>query len=194
MEAVNRPLGSAFDAVARTETNTLPGNPPTFVVRLPAGEYRPTVAGLPDGFVVQSIRSGGVDLTSNSLKIVDGSVPAELTIVLGLKEGPPWGKLSGKVLNASTRVGERGGNIGGIAPSLPTAVVLANRAFSEFWIAPLQTDGSFDFPRILPGDYELHGFPDTPATPVVKVTVPAAANLNVDVTAPDVKALPCPAC
>jgi hypothetical protein len=194
MAAVNRPIGSAFDAVARFETNTLPGNPSTFVARLPAGEYRPTIAGLPEGFTVKSIRSGSVDLSSTNLRIVDGAAPPDLVIVLGITAAPPWGRLGGKVLNAAARTAERGGNIGGKATSAPTAVVLASRAYSEFWIAPVRSDGSFEFSRILPGEYELHGFPDTPATSLLKVTVPPAANLNVDITLPDVKALPCPAC
>jgi hypothetical protein len=137
------------------------------------------------------------DLTSAPLRIPERSVPPELKIVLDVTAGAPWGKLEGRIVNAAKRDGEilvamGGGTRPQVIPA--TAIVLAHAAFSEFWLAPLNAEGSFEFPRILPGAYEVRVLPDTPVTPAISLTVPASADLKVDITAPKVIAVPCPAC
>lgn len=104
-----------------------------------------------------------------------------------------WGRINGKILNVKTRMEGRR-EWGGPRLDEPTAVVLVSPRFSEFWIAPLRADGSFEFARVLPGRYEVRAFPDSPITPTAEIVVPAAGVLDFPWTAPDVKPLPCPNC
>jgi hypothetical protein len=198
--AVQRPvsmfplLGSPFDAVSRNDTDGFPGNPSEFIVRLPPGDYRPIVTGLPNGYTLTAVRARSLDLTNAPLRIVRGNPAPEVTVVLGIDPKAPWTSVAGRITNFDTRTAERGGNLSGKVTSPPTAIVLVNRAFSEYWIAPITTDGQFEFPRVLPGNYEVRAFPDTSVTPALNLTVPPSSNVNLKLQAPDVKALSCGAC
>jgi hypothetical protein len=187
LQARNGRFGSPFDPVPQVQTDTLPGNPADFVVRLPAGEYRPTVTGLPDGYVVKSIRSGTLDLMAARLPVAEGRIPSDLTVILGVTSGAPWVRSEGKVPNSRTRTIERNdGNVvvGAVAPV--TAITLSSLLFSEFWIAPIRPDGSFSFPKILPGNYQVRAFPETGQL-AADLNVPASSKLDVVITAPAVR-------
>jgi hypothetical protein len=187
--------GSAFDIVPRFATSALPGNPAEFLIRLPSGDYSPRLGGLPAGYVVKSIQAGAWNSSSGALKISDSAASPELIITLGTTNGPPWATVAGRVVNVSQRMAGRGGNVGGNVPSPPRAVVLVSSAFSEHWIAPISPDGSFRFDRVLPGRYELRGFPDSPVTPALDLIVPESAVVpNLEIRLPDVPPVPCPAC
>jgi hypothetical protein len=187
--------GSAFDVVPQTPTNSLPGNPPEFVLRLPPGEYRPEVARLPNGYVLKSIQAGGANLSGGALKIVAGVAPPELTITLGIAPEAPWAKVGGRVTNVATRAAERGGNLAGKQLSPPTAIVLVSKSFSEYWFAPLGPDGAFEFARVLPGSYQIRMFPDSLTTPAAKLDIPASANITgLRIVAPDVRTERCISC
>jgi hypothetical protein len=190
--ATPRP-GSALESVTRFETQHLPGNPSEFLVRLPPGEYRPIITGLPSGYAVKSVQVGSVNLGTDRFKVTD-KAPVALTIALSVTPGADWGKVSGLVENQSTRTG---GDIPANSRNLnpPTAIVLANEKYSEFWMATVGAGGTFEFPSLPPGTYELRAFPDTPLTPSVTLVLPPGANVRgLRVTAANVLPMSCPGC
>lgn len=158
-----------FDSVAPTTQAFAGSNPSTFVFDLPAGEHRPSVEGLPAGYTVKSIRSENADLLAMPLKVADGTPLIRLTITLGVVEGPPWKRIRGRIENlngANPRELERG-NL-----SRPLAIMLAAPAFSEYFFAPIASDGSFEFPWVLPGTYSVRLTPNIPAAPASLVVGP----------------------
>jgi len=131
----------------------MPGLSPTirpqidgsFRVQLPPGEYRVGVpSGLPPGYSVKSIGYGGVDLLRNPLKISPGD-SAELVIALAIQGPRPGVSVSGRV------TGIPPGQFRRIALREPTGGDLS---------AALETsigaDGSFTFPKVLPGKYIVY--------------------------------------
>jgi hypothetical protein len=143
---------------------------------------------------LKSIEAGSQNLITGSLKISSDVAPPELVITLALTAEPSWVAVRGRVIYATQRIAERGGQTVGTTQSPPTAVVLVSSVFSEFWIAPVESDGTFNFARVLPGRYEVRGFPDTTNTPSMDVNIGRSAVVNIDLTLPNVRAVPCPAC
>jgi hypothetical protein len=117
----------------------------TFRVQLRPGEYRVgTPAGLPPGYTLQSIMYGGVDLLRSPLKIsTDDST--ELLINLAINGPSPAVSVSGRVT--------------GIAPGQFPRISLREPTGGEL-SAALETsvgaDGSFTFPKVLPGRYIVY--------------------------------------
>jgi hypothetical protein len=116
-----------------------------FRMQLPAGEYRVGAPGrLPPGYSVQSIVYGGVDLLRNPLRISSGD-SAELVITLAVNGPPPGVSVSGRVTGITS------GQVLRIALREPTGGQLS---------AALETsigaDGSFRFPKVLPGNYIVY--------------------------------------
>jgi hypothetical protein len=117
----------------------------TFRVQLPPGEYRlGSPAGLPPGYTLQSIVYGGVDLLSSPLKISSND-SAELLINLATNGPAPTVSVSGRVTGISA------GQVRRISLREPTGGELS---------AALETnvgdDGSFTFPKVLPGNYIVY--------------------------------------
>jgi len=117
----------------------------SFRVQLRPGEYRvgaPTR--LPPGYSLQSIAYGGVDLLRNPLKIsADNS--SELLINLATSGPPPTFSVSGRVT--------------GITPGQITRISLRESSGGELSAAletSIGTDGTFTFPRVLPGTYIVY--------------------------------------
>jgi TonB family protein len=106
-----------------------------FSSQLTPGEYRVAVSGLPSGYTLKSVTAGGADILMESLKV--GTAPAPLAITLAVSSPPPWVKVAGKVTGPAATASLSGEGI-----AAPIQVKLA-------------ADGSFEIPRVLPGDYTL---------------------------------------
>lgn len=144
--------GGPLPNLSLSFTHTRPGAEPQNVTLSPAGafssqltpgDYRFSVSGIPTGYSLKAMTAGPVDLIANSLKVIAGNPPAPINVVLGVTSPAPWVKVSGKVGGP--------GFVGGTAyPLTLTGKALFTPAQSR-----LLPDGSFEFPRILPGDYTL---------------------------------------
>jgi len=109
------------------------------------GEYRlGAPGGLPPGYTVQSIVYGGVDLLRNPIKVSSDN-SAELLITLAVSGPPPAVSVSGHVTGISPgqflRISLREPSGGYIGAALETTIA---------------SDGSFTFPKVLPGAYIVY--------------------------------------
>jgi hypothetical protein len=117
----------------------------SFRVQMPVGEYRVgTPDRLPRGYTLQSILYGGVDLLSNPVKI-SASDSAELRINLKTEGPSPAVRVSGRVTGITpgqvSRISLREPSGGQISAALETSV---------------GPDGTFTFPKVLPGNYLVY--------------------------------------
>jgi hypothetical protein len=117
----------------------------TFRVMLPQGEYRVgEPRGLPAGYTLKSIVYGGVDLLRSPLK-VSSDVSAEFVIELATNGPPPAVSVSGHVT--------------GIAPGQVRRIALREPIGGDLPAAletPVSADGTFTFPKVLPGNYIVY--------------------------------------
>src|SRR5262249_17870426 len=101
-------------------------------------------SGLPAGYTIKSIAYGGADLLRSPLKI-SANDSADLLIQLAINGPPPTVSVSGRV------TGIPPGQFRRIALREPTGGDLS---------APLETsigaDGTFTFPKVLPGNYIVY--------------------------------------
>jgi TonB family protein len=115
--------------------------------QLPEGEYRITWSALPAGYNLKSITAGSTDVLANPLKVAAASPPPPLVVMLGVGSPPPWVKVSGRIIrppaapagvrNQLTMTGTSG------------TLVLDNLS------TIVNDDGSFEFPKVLPGNYAV---------------------------------------
>jgi hypothetical protein len=126
-------------------SNPLPDG--TFRITLPEGEYQvgaifPRLrGGLPHIYTVKSLTSGSTNLLSEPLKI-SGAEPVEIQAAFGTIAPSPWLKLSGRVI--------------GVAPGdVQNVKVILTGEIIVPLAAPINPDGSFEFPRVAQGTYIL---------------------------------------
>jgi hypothetical protein len=112
-----------------------------FVAILPEGDYRIALGpGLAARYEVQSFTYGGVNLLTGAAS-VRASNPQELLLRL-------------KINQATVRVA---GRVVGVNPSVrPEGTVRLRSVLDQYSIeAKIGPDGSFEFPRVYPGEYRL---------------------------------------
>jgi hypothetical protein len=168
------------------------GNSSRFVVRLPPGEYRPAIA-LPNGYILQSVRAGAVDLKTERLQVAADRNTAEVIITLAVNT-ETWVRVSGRVANAATRTSAAGqgaqlvvrGGIPGPFISPARNLILISDALSEYLVAPIAPNGAFEFPRVPPGAFGVRALPDTRSTPVLNLNVPGRDLLGLEITVPNI--------
>lgn len=136
------------------------GESASFTLDLPSGEYRVALTGLPSGYVLRSMSAGAADLTADPLR-VSGADPV-IQIRLGVTAGPPWVKVGGKVSGAASRIQQMPPARSVSKPA--TEVGLTGALFSQTIRAAIHADGSFEFPLVLPGVYEIHVLPTNAET------------------------------
>jgi hypothetical protein len=117
----------------------------SFRVQLRPGEYRVGAPGrLPPGYTLQSIVYGGVDLLRDPLKISSDD-SAELLIGLAIDGPSPAvsvsGRVTGIVPGQFLRIALREPTGGNLSAALETS---------------LGADGTFTFPKVLPGTYIVY--------------------------------------
>jgi TonB family protein len=148
----------------------------TFRTVLREGEYQLAWSGLPSGYQLKSATAGSLDLLKNPLKITVGTPTPPIVLTLGVDSPPPWVKVSGRVTGLSRQiVGPRLTLSGAFLPDVPDTAIDAN--------------GSFEFPRVLPGTYTARMTPAIPV-PATTVVVPSGKDLSgIEIIIPALKEL-----
>ncbi|HLQ77111.1 MAG TPA: hypothetical protein VK210_07135 [Terriglobia bacterium] len=144
----------------------------TFTAPLPKGEYRVTASAIPAGYTLKSMTSGAIDLRVQPLRIAEGDSP-RIAIEMSVASPPPWVRFSGKVTGQgpATGLSLTGGTVG----------------------QPLTTtfgaDGSFEFPKMLPGTYTGRLSPLTTAnvSMVINVSIGDKDLINAAIAVPSNK-------
>jgi hypothetical protein len=116
-------------------------------VAVVAGEYRAVIGwgagpGLPEGYSVESVRAGTIDLLSENLVLAPGD-KAQIHVVLKVSSPPPGRRVAGRVKSAAVINAARIGVTGRIT-----------------YVAAVGADGTFEFPHVIPGRYLVQIFPD----------------------------------
>ena len=127
------------------------------------GRHLVDVSGLPVGYRVTSVRVGSVD-ASRGISVEKADVSG---VVVTLGTSRPLPRVSGRVTGLSN-------------PGASMKVELRGRHIVLPLAAPIRADGAFDFPKVLPGLYELSlsGVPGFAPTPFV-VTNQTLSNVEV---------------
>jgi hypothetical protein len=110
----------------------------SFTLQIPEGEYRVGWSNLPAGYVLKSITSGPTNMLTERLNVVGGSPIAPFVVTLGAFTV----KVSGKVTGISNTSNES-----------PIRLRLIGNATGERLEVPVNSDGTFEFPKVLPGSY-----------------------------------------
>jgi hypothetical protein len=114
----------------------------TFRMILPEGTYRFMTSGFPAGYSVRSMKSGAVDLLTEPLVAVGAAPIPEVVVTFGVSTPTPWKKVSGRV-------------VAPLGSSLPAGIRVAlDGEFGNF-VVNVNPDGSYEFPKVLPGGYRL---------------------------------------
>jgi protocatechuate 3,4-dioxygenase beta subunit len=126
----------------------------SFSISATEGEHRLVVSNVPGGYALRSMSSGSTDLLRQPLKVGE----AEITDLVLRFSGPPpemLVRLRGKVVRPAGNTGPVPNKIQLSGTNLPNL---------EAVIAP---DGSFEYPKLLPGAYSVNLQPrNTPMPPL----------------------------
>jgi len=156
-----------FTPVDSRQTNVPPATvmvTTTFTAQLRPGDYRISSNGLPTGYSLKSVTMGTADALAQSLKVVSGD-SEPIAVILGVSSPPPWVKVSGRLQGSNSM------------STPPTSITMSGTAAGEVLTTPVRSDGSFEFPKVLPGSYTAQPIPLT------AVSTPVALSVgNVDVT------------
>jgi hypothetical protein len=109
----------------------------TFRAVLSEGFFALTAPSLPSGFYLKSATAGSTDLMSAPLQISRADSTPEIVVTVGVSSPPPWVKLTGRMTGSLPAPTSRL-SLSGPSGSLESAI---------------SSDGSFEFPRIIPGIY-----------------------------------------
>jgi hypothetical protein len=110
----------------------------TFNVQLSPGTYRLEAGGVPSGYKLKSIAAGGMDWIKDEIVVQVGTPLPEFVVTLDVDSPPAWVKVKGRIT-------------GGVAPGLNVTLIGANAG--EILRADVGSDGTFEFPRVIPGPY-----------------------------------------
>ncbi|HEX4998278.1 MAG TPA: hypothetical protein VFY29_08635 [Terriglobia bacterium] len=132
-----------------------------FTVDIREGEHRVRVAGLPQGYSVQALTYGPIDLLTDPLRIAADQPPQDLVVKLGVSNPPPWVRVRGRL----TRTGQPA-TISG-----RNQLALVGINVKDRYEAAIRQDGSFEFPRVLPGKYNARLVPEIAGMNPVGLTV-----------------------
>jgi hypothetical protein len=111
------------------------------MVDVNADRYSFRVTGLPDGYYVKSVRSGGVDVLSLGLEVASGVAPLEVLI------SPNAGGVEGTVVDPRSQKPAAG---------VKVALVPNSRGQMDLYrSATADSEGRFRFRDLIPGDYKL---------------------------------------
>jgi hypothetical protein len=137
-------------------------------IKLPENERRVRLTGLPLGYDVRSLTYGSVDLLKGSLKLAEAA-PSELRIALALDPAFPSGSLRGRIR--------------GLDPEKGSVQLILNgaTAFARFEAA-VNSDGSFNFPKLPQGTYipSLEGGVTTTTLSPSSITVTATELVGIE--------------
>jgi hypothetical protein len=146
---------------------------------LPIGEYTvELMAPLPADCFIRSMTAGPADLLTTPLRITDDA-PPRLTVTLGRSTGVEIrGRVTG--LGAQTPAGAR---------LLLTRTIGNGYRVESAVETPLDANGAFRIPKLLPGVYAARALlPGMPAPPSF-ITIPERDAGNFEIAAPELKAI-----
>jgi hypothetical protein len=143
---------SVFNAPKIAGVNLQPDG--HFTVLLPEGTYPLTVTtsaksmNQPEPYALKSFTYGAIDLLNNPISVSAADSP-ELRLTYAPNTSNAWRKLSGRVVGWDTA------SIPNQQPGVwfPAAVSLTSALFLQQISAMIDADGSFEFPKVYPGDY-----------------------------------------
>jgi formylglycine-generating enzyme required for sulfatase activity len=118
---------------------------PNFESEVLPGTFRVTASALPQGFSVRSLTAGNVDLTREALTVSPGDA-ISVAATLGAATPSPFFRVAGRVSGAP---GAR----------QPSWIRLTGSATTAAVTAAVNADGSFEFAKVLPGEYEARVLP-----------------------------------
>jgi hypothetical protein len=160
-----------FDGAMITNAPLAPNG--TYSVQLRPGNYRITSTALPTGYFVKSITSGTKDVLNDGLSVVAGAAPS-FVVTLDVSSPPPWAKVSGRI---------RGVVISAINIA---SVSMSGGRLGEPLQTPINLDGTFEFPRVLPGVYTVRAnlSPKPPGLQPLPITVESSNLENLEIVVP----------
>ncbi len=167
---------AGFGSFPETKSLSIDPQPDgSFTVKVPAGTHRVgAIGGLPDGAMVKSFTYGAIDLIRNSLQVDAAADPAELVLTLSYPKATPV-RAAGRIIGLDTAS----------RTSSPIRVVLSDPSFAREQVVTAGTDGSFEFPEVLPGSYRasVTGI-DSMKGVVTSLVVPDAGVDNLTIRVP----------
>jgi len=110
----------------------------TFNVQLSPGTYRLEAGGVPSGYRLKSITADTMDWIKDEIVVRAGTPLPQFVVALDVDSPPPWVKVKGRLT-------------GGVVPGLNVTLIGANAG--EILRADVGSDGTFEFPRVIPGPY-----------------------------------------
>jgi Carboxypeptidase regulatory-like domain len=142
------------------------GTERTLRISLPEGDYRIGLSGFPLGYTVESVTQGSTDLSRALLHVGDSNVSG---VRISFKAPPAevWLKVRGRV--------ERPAGPGPV----PNKVVLRGSSVLQEIAASIGADGTFEFPKVLPGTYSVQ--------PQLVAGIPTTVTINVNRNIDDLK-------
>jgi hypothetical protein len=155
----------------------------SFKASLPEGRYPVTATIQANGgsapYSVKSFTYGSTDLTKEPLAIA-ATDSAEMRLTLSPTTTGSWVKVRGRVVGLTAASVPRG---------VATNVSLSNASFLTQLTAPVNPDGTFEFPRVYSGNYQarLNGVISSLGVPGVEVNVASADVTAVELVIPPQK-------
>jgi hypothetical protein len=132
-----------------------------FTLEATEGDHEVKVAGLPKGYSVASVTYGSTDVLAERLRIAADEKPRDLVVRLKVSSPPPWVRVRGRL----TRAGQPAS-----APR-PTRITLTGIDIQDRFEATVRPDGSYEFPRVLPGKYNARLAPEITGLEPARLTV-----------------------
>jgi hypothetical protein len=145
-----------------------------FRITLPEGAYAIAANGLPAGFFIKSIKAGSTDLLSEPLKLSRTSPPPAIAVTLGVSTPAPWVKLTGRVTGLPN-------------PRPAVTKLMLNGPVTESPEAILDANGSFEFSKLLPGNYSININPNPVSLSPSSIVVPNFDLAGVVISFPAIK-------
>jgi len=145
-------------------------------ILVPRGEYRIRVNDVTPGYTVKSIQAGSADLKKDAWKVSPAALD-QLVVTFDVSSPPPWRRVSGRIIGDIPKsvaapapqggvgaAGVGGGGLGGnVTGPERVTLYLGQRQdgpqFSSSFQATINPDGSFEFPQVLPGTYQIRLVP-----------------------------------
>jgi hypothetical protein len=151
------------------------GSSETFALsQVPLGEYTIEVPNLPEGYKVQSMTgvsviSGSTDLLSQPLRVRATDQP-KIAITVGVSDPPPWVQVRGVFTSRDATT------------PLPKSLTIGSAT------TPVNPDGTFEFPAVLPGTYNVKLTPSSDNfTRTITIGKSGPALVEVPLTLPSVR-------
>lgn len=136
------------------------------ITMVPLGNYSVKLGDLPQGYSVETITAGTVDLLTQSLKVTPAG-PPPILVTLRIASPMPGVHVVGHITNRGQSRLPFQIQISGVTPGLRL-------------MTRIQPDGSFEFPMVPPGTYDVQ-WPGAPDAVARTITVGKESPTRVDV-------------